>query len=153
MAIWLFLLRVPGPYRIANRTLRGRYRIDAKRLLTHRLLAHFKDRGLISDGTLLKHTYFGRKTDHDLRQVDVLEVLQIYRQLVFMDARKSSNLRKQVVAILDRLFPSLMNLVRAVYRDRAIVDPASVRTSRPALRKSLDRSTPDYRESLDGAAL
>lgn len=102
---------------------RGGYAIDAKRLLTHRLLDHFRTLGLVSEGALLKDTWFGRKTGDGSRPLDLLEVLGIYRQLVFMEARKTPALRKWAVATLDRFCPSLMNRFRADYRDRVAARP------------------------------
>jgi hypothetical protein len=83
--------------------------------LTFLLLSYFKSKGVLSEGTQIKDTYFGEKLrglpddDHHAG-----EILEIYRQLIFTSANLSPLRTARVLAIrlLNRINPSFTQRLR-----------------------------------------
>jgi precorrin-6B methylase 2 len=94
-------------------------RIDAKMRLAYLLLSYFKSKGIISAGTQIKNTYFGEK----LRgfpddKLDLNDVLEVYRQLIFTTARMSpwQPIRRTSIQLLQRISPTYTARLRVLYR-------------------------------------
>lgn len=94
-------------------------KIDSKLRLAFLLLSYFKSKGIISEGTQIKHTYFGEK----LRgcrddKLDLKEILEVYRQLVFTSAETSplQSARALSIELLKRISPRFTQRLRVLYR-------------------------------------
>jgi hypothetical protein len=94
-------------------------RVDSKMRLAYLLLSYFKSKGIISEGTQIKYTYFGEK----LRgppdgMLDLNEVVEIYRKLVFTSAAFSPlhTARRMAIRLLQRVSPTFTQRLRVLYR-------------------------------------
>ncbi|HEY3145708.1 MAG TPA: class I SAM-dependent methyltransferase [Dongiaceae bacterium] len=101
-------------------------RIDAKMRLTYLLLSYFKENHVLSEGTQIKDTYFGEKLrgfpgDH----LDLNDILEIYRQLVFTSAKTSAWATARLLAIrlLKRINPTLTQRLRVHGRRHVSAHP------------------------------
>jgi predicted O-methyltransferase YrrM len=105
-------------------------KVDAKMRLTHLLVSYFKQKGLLSPGTQIKDTYFGKKV-LDLPQADISTdaVLDIYRQLIFSSGRLVPVFmdRAMIVRLMSMISPVLTQWLRVRYRRRVGRPPTSMR--------------------------
>jgi predicted O-methyltransferase YrrM len=94
-------------------------RVDAKMRLTHLLLSYFKQKGLLSEGTQIKDTYFGKKL-LDLSQTDFSTdaILDIYRRMTFSSGRLVPAFadRTVIVRLLNLISPDLTQRLRVRHR-------------------------------------
>jgi hypothetical protein len=82
-------------------------RIDQKHRISHLLVGHFTERGLIT-GSIVKNTWIGRKVAERLPDDFWPEVVAQYRHLVFADAEPSRS-REALVALkvfLTKVLPA-----------------------------------------------
>jgi predicted O-methyltransferase YrrM len=95
--------------------------VDAKMRLTQLLLSYFKQKGLLSAGTQIKDTYFGKKVQ-DFAQTDITDeaIFEIYRQLIFSSSRVMPVLidRVMVVRLMNLISPTLTQRLRVRHRRR-----------------------------------
>lgn len=95
--------------------------VDAKMRLTQLLLSYFKQKGLLSEGTQIKDTYFGKKIQ-DFAQAGITDeaIIEIYRQLIFSPARVTPVFadRAMVVRLMNLISPALTQRLRVRHRRR-----------------------------------
>lgn len=95
--------------------------VDAKMRLTQLLLTYFKQKGLLSEGTQIKDTYFGKKVQ-DFAQAGISDdaILAIYRELIFSSARVMPVFvdRTMVVRLMNLISPALTQRLRVRRRRR-----------------------------------
>jgi predicted O-methyltransferase YrrM len=95
-----------------------RLKVDQKMRLAFLLLRKFQRDGLISEGVLIKETYFGEvlQSAPEIRLEDVLET---YRELVFgyTHWRYSDRARRYVVKWMERNTPRILQRARVLYRN------------------------------------
>ena len=95
--------------------------VDAKMRLTHLLLSYFQQKGLLSNGTQIKDTYFGKKVQ-DFAQAGITDeaIFEIYRQLIFSSSRVMPVLidRVMVVRLMNLISPALTQRLRVRRRRR-----------------------------------
>ena len=141
--------------RLTERT-GSRLKVDQKMRLAYLLLAKFKRLGIISDGMLIKETYFGEVLESE-PDIPLDYVLEAYRELVFgyTHWRYTERMRRSMLKWMERLAPQ--TLQRAQYsietsvrrRDwlrRAQREQGRVRTWRPRRAScKLATSLPDPR--------
>ena len=95
--------------------------VDAKMRLTQLLLSYFKQKGLLSEGTQIKDTYFGKKVQ-DFAQAGITDeaIFEIYRQLIFSSSRIMPVLfdKVMVVRLMNLISPALTQRLRVRRRRR-----------------------------------
>jgi hypothetical protein len=82
------------------------------------LLERFKRAGLISEGMLIKETYFGEVLQSN-PEIPLEQVLEAYRELVFgyTHWRYSERARRSVLKVMERWTPGILQRARVLYRN------------------------------------
>lgn len=88
-------------WRRQDREGNGLYRIDAKHKISFDLLNAFKAAGLLSEGSIMGNTYFGKKLDRRFADLSHEAVLDCYHKLVLANGRmKRPSLKKQIKSVM-----------------------------------------------------
>jgi precorrin-6B methylase 2 len=103
-----------------HRTSLSTVQIDAKMRLTYLLLLHFKGKGIISAGRQFGQTYFGEKLCGPNYQFDLVEILEVYRKMVFTSAATTplQTLRRLGLMGTNAISPALAQRLRVLYRNK-----------------------------------
>lgn len=103
--------------RLTDRT-GSKLKVDQKMRLAFLLLERFKRLGLISDGLLIKETYFGEVLQSN-PEIPLEQVLEAYRELVFgyTHWRYSERARRSVLKLMERWAPGVLQRARVLYRN------------------------------------
>lgn len=110
------------------RTRGGRYAIDQKLKIAHRLLEVMIKSGLLSSGQIVSETYFGEKLDKASLDVPPEAVLNAYRGLIFSEAAITKpNLKAILLPLAEFLSPRAVDAYRK--RKRAGQDHSNPRDS------------------------
>ena len=96
----------------------SKLKVDQKMRLAFLLLEKFKRAGLISDGLLIKETYFGEVLQSN-PEIPLEQVLEAYRELVFgyTHWRYSERARRSVLKAMERWAPGILQRARVLYRN------------------------------------
>lgn len=81
-------------------------RVDQKHRLTKLLVEFFEEKGVLRRDEVVVETYFGRRPDGASYEIDGEEILRVYRQLTFSDAKLSSAAYVNASLTLKKLSPS-----------------------------------------------
>lgn len=94
--------------------------IDSKMKLTHLLVRYLMEKRFITPGINIKNTYFGKKMNNSSQDIDLNDIIGIYRELVFTSARLTPIMitRGWLLQKLTLLFPSLLQRLRVWHRRR-----------------------------------
>jgi predicted O-methyltransferase YrrM len=96
----------------------SKLKVDQKMRLAFLLLERFKRAGLISEGRLIKETYFGEVLRSN-PEIPLEQVLEAYRELVFgyTNWRYSERARRSVLKLMERWAPGILQRARVLYRN------------------------------------
>jgi hypothetical protein len=96
----------------------SKLKVDQKMRLAFLLLERFKRAGLISEGMLIKETYFGEVLQSN-PEIPLEQVLEAYRELVFgyTHWRYSERARRSVLKVMERWTPGILQRARVLYRN------------------------------------
>lgn len=103
-----------------NRVGLASYKVDSKMRLTHLLTADLKRQGAITPTSKIKDTLFTRKSEKTVT-LDPLQLLEVYRELVFQEANYSplSWAKGRLIAGATRFTPESLQRARVIYRKMA----------------------------------
>jgi len=101
------------------------YAIDSKMRLTYLLVEMLKRDGFISPGRVIGNTYFGEKLAELGAQIDPVECLKAYRELVFTKSHLPafSGAMRSTMGQLERFSPSLLQKLRVLKRRNVASTP------------------------------